>query len=89
MTRDVAIVILVLFLFVAWLACFSYLLEGARRTTSGKHWWLHMNTLDPLIHPGHWPPEARAFWKRHLVWFGVFLATGGAVVLARWQGLIE
>ncbi len=63
---------------VAWCAAVICQVKGARRTTSGKHWWFHMNSLDPLFQPGDWPPEARAFWKKHLLWVGIFVASIGA-----------
>jgi hypothetical protein len=58
----------------AWFRSLAFQVKAARRTRPGKHWWLRMNTLDPIIDPAAWSPEARAYWRRHLLWAGIFLA---------------
>ncbi len=66
---------------IAWFTSVAYQLKGARRTTSGKHWWFHMGSLDPVFHATAWPPEARVFWKKHLIWAGIFVAAVAAAFL--------
>jgi hypothetical protein len=75
---SVALACLAIF---SWCAGVAYQVKGARRTTSGKHWWFHMNSLDPLFRPGDWPPEARAFWRKHLLWVGIFAGCIGGSFL--------
>jgi hypothetical protein len=52
----------------AGLRSLAFQVKAARRTKPGKHWWFRMNTLDPIIDPEAWTPEARAYWRQHLLW---------------------
>jgi len=59
----------------AWVRSLVHQIQGARRTTPDEHWWLRMNSFDPLIHPALWPPDARKYWRRHLLWSAIFVGT--------------
>ena len=70
----------------AWFRLVAFQVKAARRTTPGKHWLFRMNTLDPLIDPAAWPTEARAYWRRHLLWTGIFIACVAAGFLIAYVG---
>jgi len=61
----------------AWVRSLALLAKAAKCTEAGTHWWLRMNTFDPIIHPAVWTAEARAHWRRHLWWTAVFVACVG------------
>jgi hypothetical protein len=70
----------------AWFRSVAFLVKAARRTKPGRLWWLRLNMLGPIFDPAAWPSDALTYWRKHLLWAGIFVGCAASGLFIGYLG---